>query len=416
MTIEGTLGRLPVGDLYPVRMMAVINLSEESFYRGSVARPEGVLSRARSLADEGASIIDLGAVSTAPGSPAIPEEVERERLLPALRILRDGIDIDISVDTQRSSIAEKALTAGAVSINDVSCLSDRRMASTVADHGGSLVMMASRNRPGDLLVMEDIIGRLAWGIREATGAGVDYSKISVDPGVGHWVPEKDPIYDLAILNGLARLRVLGRPVVAAVSRKSFIGAVLGQPDPGERLPGSLAATAIAIYNGAHIVRTHDVGATADHLRMAEAIRGRAPLGGRSAGATELTDCIRAEVLAGCGYESDWQEAFSSMGVGEGGERILCKKATFRVLMVEGISPMEALIIKQEMLSRGGDAAIPKAALRCDPTADRAMIFGTYAQISGLVRKLKDQTFNLPQVAEQIEEALRIYEDPRQHRL
>lgn len=417
MTIEGSLGRLRVGDPYPVRMMAVINLSEESFYRGSVARPEDLLSRACSLVDEGASIIDLGAVSNAPGSPAIPEEVERDRLMPALRMLQDEIDIDISVDTQRSSIAEMALLAGATCINDVSCLRDRQMARTVADHDSSLVLMASRDRPGDLLLMDEIIERLAWGIREATAAGVDPLKISVDPGVGHWIPEKAPAHDLAILDGMPRLRALGRPVMAAVSRKSFIGAVLGQPDPGERLPGSLASTAIAIYNGAHIVRTHDVGATMAYVRMAEAIRSRAPFPGRSSDdAPGRTDGIRVEVLACCGHPGDMQEAFRGMGVGEGGDRILCKKASFRVLMVEGISPMEALIIKQEMLSRGGDAAIPKAALRCDPSADRAMIFGTSAQISGLVRKLKDQTFNLPQVAEQIEEALRIHEGPGRHRL
>ncbi|MDD4653509.1 MAG: dihydropteroate synthase, partial [Methanothrix sp.] len=117
--IKGILGAVPVGDSYPVRLMGVINLSRESFYKGSVASPHEALALATTMQEKGADIIDLGAVSTAPGSPAISEAVERERLFPALKDILENLDITVSVDTQRSGIAADALSLGADCINDV---------------------------------------------------------------------------------------------------------------------------------------------------------------------------------------------------------------------------------------------------------------------------------------------------------
>lgn len=131
--------------------MGVINLSRESFYQGSVVSPHEALSLARSMKEEGADIIDLGAVSTAPGPPAISEAVERERLIPVLKDILENLDIAVSVDTQRAEIASDALSCGAHCINDVSGLSDPKMAACVAEHDGSLVIMASRERAGELL-------------------------------------------------------------------------------------------------------------------------------------------------------------------------------------------------------------------------------------------------------------------------
>ena len=404
--IEGTIGRIKVGDLHPVMVMAVINLSVESFYKGSVATANHAISKARSLAEEGADLIDLGAVSTAPGSPRIDESLERERLLPALRQIIDQ-GLEISVDTQRASIADKALSMGATCINDVSGLLDPSMAKTVADHDASVVIMASRRVPGDLLTMDHILDVLAERLSSAVEAGVDRDKIVVDPGVGKWIPEKKPEHDLAILDGFRRLRALGRPVMAALSRKSFIGARLNQPDPSKRLCGSLAATAVAVYNGAHIVRTHDVSMSLDTIRMAEAIRGRPPR-------SEARD-LSVEVLGYLGHESDLADVLRRAEVDPGGYRALCRKGSFRVLAVGGISSMEAIIIKQEMLARGGDAAIPKMALRCDPDPQRVLVLGTLSQISGLTRKLKDQPFRLPFVGKAIEEALRQIDDPERYR-
>ena len=404
--IEGTIGRIKVGDLQPVRVMAVINLSKESFYKGSVANANQALTKARSLAEEGADLIDLGAVSTAPGSPKIDESLESERLFPELQKILD-LGLEVSVDTQRASIADKALSMGAMCINDVSGLLDPSMAKTVADHDTSVVIMASRRVPGDLLTMDDILDVLAERVSSAVDVGVDRDKIVVDPGIGKWIPEKEPAHDLAILDGFRRLRALGRPVMAALSRKSFIGARLNQPEPSKRLCGSLAATAIAVYNGGHIVRTHDVSMSLDTIRMAEAIRGRPP--------QSEEESISVEVLGYLGHESDLADALSRAKVDPGGYRALCRKGSFRVLAIGGISSMEAIIIKQEMLARGGDAAIPKMALRCDPDPQGILVLGTLSQISGLTRKLKDQPFRLPLVGKAIEGALRQIDDPERYR-
>jgi len=405
--IQGMVGKVQAGDLQPVRLMGVINLSRESFYKGSVAGPDEALTLAQAMQEEGADLLDLGAVSTAPGSPAVGEALERERLFPVLKEVLDNLEIEVSVDTQRAGIADDALKLGAGCINDVSGLQDPRMARTVANYDGSLIIMASRQRPGDLLNLDQIIPRLGERLRYAVEEGVSLSKISVDPGVGKWIPEKTPAHDLAILDGFQRLRSLDRPIVAALSRKSFIGATLGLPDPFQRLGGSLAATAIAVYLGAHLVRTHDVSASLDAVRMAQAIRGRP--------AKAKDDAIDVEVLGYLGRGEDLAETFRRTQVDESGMGILCKKSSFRILAVRGLSSMEALIIKQEMLARGGDAAIPRLALRCDTRPEDVLIFGTVSQISGLMKNLKGQPFRLSQVASAMQDALDRLDSPERYR-
>jgi dihydropteroate synthase len=405
--IEGLMGWIKVGDLEPVRLMGVINLSQESFYKGSVVSPNEALAAARRLQEEGAEIIDLGAVSTAPGSPPISEERERERLFPSLKEIADNLDVVISADTQRAKIAEKALACGAACINDVSGLHDPDMASKVAEYDGSLIIMASDQRPGDLPALSQIIPHLGERVREATRAGVDLDKISIDPGIGKWMPERTAAQDLAILDGFDRLRIIGRPVMAALSRKSFIGESLKIPDPGERLAGSLAATAVAVYQGAHIVRTHDISASREAIAMATAIRGRP--------AEASSGDLEVEVLGYLGQGMDLAEHLKRMEVEQGAYRLLSRKGSFRLLMVRGLSSMEALIIKQEMLARGGDAAIPKLALRCDERPQEILILGTHAQISSLIRNLKRQPFRLSQLAAIIKESLELIDSPERYR-
>ena len=405
--IEGMVGRVRVGDNQPVRLMGIINLSLESFYKGSVACSSEVLSIAEGMKAQGADMIDLGTVSTAPGSPPVSEARERERLFPALKKILDNLDITISIDTQRASIAEDALSSGAACINDVSGLSDPKMAACVAKYDGSLIIMASLQRAGDLLYMNQIIPVLGEKVRDAVHAGVSPKNISVDPGIGKWIPEKTGIFDLALLDGFKRLRFLERPVVAALSRKSFIGESLGQPDPQQRLPGTLAATAIAVYLGAHIVRTHDISASRETVAMAEAIRGHP--------AKIDEEDLHVEVLGYLGQGEDLTEILRRTEVDERGFGVLSRKGSFRILNVRGVSSMEALIIKQEMLARGGDAAIPKLALRCDKRPEEVLIFGTIAQISGLVKNLKDQPFRLPCVARSIDEAMESIDNLTRHR-
>jgi len=405
--IEGLMGWIKVGDLEPVRLMGVINLSQESFYKGSVVSPNEALAAARRLQEEGAEIIDLGAVSTAPGSPPISEERERERLFPSLKEIADNLDVVISADTQRAKIAEEALACGAACINDVSGLHDPDMASKVAEYDGSLIIMASDQRPGDLPALSQIIPHLGERVREATRAGVDLDKISIDPGIGKWMPERTAAQDLAILDGFDRLRIIGRPVMAALSRKSFIGESLKIPDPGERLAGSLAATAVAVYQGAHIVRTHDISASREAIAMATAIRGRP--------AEASSGDLEVEVLGYLGQGMDLAEHLKRMEVEQGAYQLLSRKGSFRLLMVRGLSSMEALIIKQEMLARGGDAAIPKLALRCDERPQEILILGTHAQISSLIRNLKRQPFRLSQLAAIIKESLELIDSPERYR-
>ncbi len=405
--IKGILGRVPVGDDQNVRLMGIINLSRESFYQGSVAGPHEALSLAAAMQEQGADMIDLGGVSTAPGSPPISEAVERERLFPALLDIRNNLDITISIDTQRSGIAAKALSLGADCINDVSGLSDPNMAAIVAEYDGSLIIMASRHRAGDLLHLDEIIAFLGERVRGAAQSGVCQDKISIDPGIGKWIPEKTPAHDLAILDGMLRLRALGRPVVAALSRKSFIGECLNKPDPFQRLAGTLAATAIAVYLGAHIVRTHDIAASRETVAMAQAIRGHPALCG--------DEEMEVEVLGYLGQGEDMAENLRRTEVDERGYGTLCKKSSFRILSVRGLSSMEAIIIKQEMLARGGDAAIPKLALRCDPRPEEVLIFGTTHQIAGLAKNLSGQPFRLSRLAARIEEATSMIESPERYR-
>jgi dihydropteroate synthase len=281
------------------------------------------------------------------------------------------------------------------------------MAACVAKCDGSLIIMASLQRAGDLLDMNQIIPLLGERVRNAVSAGVSQAKISVDPGIGKWIPEKTAIHDLAILDGFKRLRLLGRPVVAALSRKSFIGERLELPDPLERLPGTLAATAIAVYLGAHIVRTHDISASRDTVAMAKAIRGRP--------ARVDDEDLDVEVLGYLGQGEDLAETLRRTEVDERGFGVITRKGSFRILNVRGVNSMEALIIKQEMLARGGDAAIPKLALRCDKRPEEVLIFGTIAQISGLVKNLKGQPFRLPRVARSIDEALKSIDNLERYR-
>ncbi len=405
--IEGILGRVPLGDSHSVRLMGVINLSRESFYKGSVAGSHEALSLAIAMQEQGADMIDLGGVSAAPGSPPISEGVERERLFPALKDILENLDITISIDTQRSGIAADALSLGAACINDVSGLSDPNMSASVAEYDGSLIIMASRQRAGDILHLNEIIAILGERVRAEAQKGVCQEKISVDPGIGKWIQEKTPAHDLAILDGMLRLRALGRPVVAALSRKSFIGECLHKPDPFQRLAGTLAATAIAVYLGAHIVRTHDIAASLDTIAMAQAIRGRP---GFSA-----DEEMEVEVLGYLGQGEDMAENLRRTEVDERGYGTLCKKSAFRILAVRGLSSMEAIIIKQEMLARGGDAAIPKLALRCDPRPEEVLIFGTTHQIAGLVKNLSGQPFRLSRLAARIKEATAMIESPERFR-
>jgi dihydropteroate synthase len=265
------LGEVRVGGGNPVAIVGAINVGPESFYGGSVVRGKAeAVKRASAMLEEGARIIDVGAMSTAPGAKPISTSLEMRRLIPVVKALAKELDAPISVDTQRAAVAEAALAAGAKIVNDVSGLkADPKMARVISSFGCSTVLMAANERPGDAKSIGEIINALRGSLRICELSGIDERKVVVDPGIGFG---KGAEWDLHILANLGKLRILGRPICVAVSRKSFIGSVLGLPDPADRLWGSLAAAAIAVLEGADVVRTHDPKETSHAVRIAEAIR------------------------------------------------------------------------------------------------------------------------------------------------
>ncbi len=258
---------LEIGDEFPTVIMGVLNLSPESFYKGSVYNDLSQMKTAAlEMVNNGANILDLGARSTAPWSKKITIEEEIIRLTPAMENLCEIMpeNVIISVDTQFSQVAQKAYKISKkydkkIIINDVSCLkTDPKLMNFIIENEIPIIMMASKKLPGDLLTIEEIVREFKFTINNLTQKGYDETKIILDPGIGHWVEKKIHIYDLKIIHNLSKLRTLNKPILVAISRKSFIGTTLNKPDPNDRLNGTLSATSIAVFNGAHIVRTHDV--------------------------------------------------------------------------------------------------------------------------------------------------------------
>jgi len=277
MSVYANLAGLEVGDEFPVRLAGAINVSPESFYRGSVATGEDSLRvMAEQMVAEGADALDIGAMSTAPYlKTEITETEEIQRLTWAIGIVRKMVGVPISADTKRSRVALAALDAGANIINDVSGLRhDPGMAEMVARRARGVILMASETDPSARDPIETVRGLLEESLQVVWKAGLPDHRVVLDPGIGFFRQAAIPwhVWDCQLLRRLAELRSLGRPLLVGVSRKSFIGKIIGQADPGDRLAGSLAATAIAVLNGAHLIRTHDVGPTREAVRMAEALR------------------------------------------------------------------------------------------------------------------------------------------------
>ncbi|MBU4490918.1 MAG: dihydropteroate synthase, partial [Euryarchaeota archaeon] len=192
-----------------------------------------------------------------------------------------------------------------------------------------------------------------------------------------------------------RLRIFGKPILAAISRKSFIGETLNCP-AGERLYGSLAATAIAVRNGAHIIRTHDVAPTVDAVRVAQNARARIPMIRSGDYEAELLDIRNQE---------DAARLIHSIGATKAGSQVMKNKAVFLNILVKNITTTEALIIKQEMLARGGDAALPREAVSHEMEKVNLIVFGTQLQVERLIKKIKHQVRELPLIADMLTELI-----------
>lgn len=278
MLRRAVLAGVEVGDGAPVAVVGALNVSPESFYGGSVfADRDALLAAAQRMVEAGAVVLDVGGMSSAPyRATETSEREEADRLARAIEGLAAKLSVPISADTWRAGPARRALDAGAAIINDVSGLmGDPEMAPLIARTGAGVIVMANERRPaGERAQPTDVIlDLLTLSLARAREAGIADERIVVDPGIGFFRSSGLAWYDwdCRVLANLGALAGLGRPICVGVSRKSFIGALAGETDPGERLPGSLAATALAVFNGAHLVRGHDVAETRQAVRVAEAI-------------------------------------------------------------------------------------------------------------------------------------------------
>lgn len=262
-------------------IMGILNVTPDSFSDGGLyIDPAKAIDKALSMVADGADWIDVGGESTRPGAGPVDAIEEERRVLPVVAALA-AKGIAVSVDTSKASVARKALEAGAEVINDVTGLSDPDMAKVCADHKCGLVIMHMRGTPLTMhsdLDYADLVGTvygfLQGRLTHALSLGIDLERISVDPGIGFG---KSVEGNLELIRRLGEFRSLGRPVLVGLSRKSFIGKTVGRSSEDVREEardaGTLSACSIAVMNGAHILRVHDVGQASAAVRMAEAIRG-----------------------------------------------------------------------------------------------------------------------------------------------
>jgi dihydropteroate synthase len=261
-------------------VMAILNITPDSFSDGGhFADPDAALGQAEKLINEGADILDIGGESTRPGSSRVPAEVEMSRVVPVIEAVSKRFDVPISIDTSKSVVAKAALAAGAEIINDISGLRfDDQIASVAARSKAGLVLMHSL---GEFETMhsqqpvDDIMADVADDFRRSTASafafGVEPEQIALDIGIGFGKTLEQNLELLAKLDTLVS-EFPEYPMLVGTSRKSFIGKLLGGVPPDERLSGSLATVAIAVWNGAKILRVHDVRETVEASKLVTAMK------------------------------------------------------------------------------------------------------------------------------------------------
>jgi dihydropteroate synthase len=259
--------------------MGILNVTPDSFAESRRTKStRRAIDAALRMEAEGADIIDIGGESTRPGATPVPADEERARVLPVIEGLAGRLGVPISIDTYKAAVAQDALAAGAVLVNDISGLQfEPALAGVAAAAGAAMVLMHTRGRPrtmndeavyGD--VMADVIRELRDSIAVATAAGVPREQIIVDPGVGF---AKLAVHSYGVLARFPELAAaLDRPLLVGPSRKSFMRNALGGRPAPERDWGTAAAVTAAVLNGAHIVRVHAVAEMVQVVRVAEEIR------------------------------------------------------------------------------------------------------------------------------------------------
>ena len=267
-----TIGTLAL-DLPAV--MGVLNVTPDSFSDGGrFAGRDAALRQAEAMARDGAAIIDVGGESTRPGAADVPEQEELDRVIPVVEAVVSAVDVAVSIDTSKAAVMRGAVNAGAAMINDIRALRGDGALAAAAELQRPVCLMHMQGQPrtmqqapeyGD--VVADVGNFLDDRLRACVAAGLAEDLLIVDPGFGFG---KTPRHNVELLANLRQLRSLGRPVLVGLSRKSTLGALTGR-DVDERMPASIAAAVIAVIQGAHIVRAHDVAETVDALRVAAAV-------------------------------------------------------------------------------------------------------------------------------------------------
>jgi dihydropteroate synthase len=263
-------------------LMGIVNASPDSFSDGGLHRGlDAQVALGERLLAEGAEVLDVGGESASTGSPPVQAKEEIARVVPLIERLAGDLGALVSVDTYKPQVARAAVEAGARIVNDVSGLRDPALATVCAETGAALVLMhtaaAPRERRQDPDLYEDVVAEvlafLSERIQVALAAGVERDQLIVDPGPDF---AKTPAQTVRLLASAGRMHELGRPVLMAISRKDFVGALTGRP-PRERLAGTLAALGHGLEQGAHIFRVHDVAAAADYIAVRAALAGEGEL-------------------------------------------------------------------------------------------------------------------------------------------
>jgi dihydropteroate synthase len=261
-------------------LMGIVNATPDSFSDGGLHPTiDDRVALAQTLLDAGADLIDIGGESGVTTQPPVDAEVEIERVVPLIERVAGELGALVSVDTYKPAVARAAIAAGAAIVNDVSGLRDPELAEVCAQTGAGLVLMHTRAKPKEKLLDPSLDGRVVGDVEQflrehidaALARGMDFEQLMLDPGPDFG---KTPAQTVEVLRALPGLRALGRPVLLAVSRKDFIGAITLRP-PRARLAGTLAAIAQGVDAGVHVLRVHDVADVADFLAVRAVLAGDA---------------------------------------------------------------------------------------------------------------------------------------------
>ena len=389
------IGNLEIGYSQPTRVMGVINLSPESFYQESIVTDsKNLIDVIHRMEKEGVDLFDIGAASTAPkalyGTPTISVSEELKRVKEAMEVIRETTNLPISIDTTSAKVAETALDLGADLVNDISGLSsDSRMAKLVSERETPVILMSICESPCESL--QASINSIKQSIESAISCGVPKNHIIIDPGIGFGKPLQ---VDLFLLKNLRRFAYFGYPVLVGVSRKAFIGEILNLQNPAERLTGTIAATSIAVMNGANVIRAHDVSEATMAVKIGESLR------------KSRTDTIDNIKLLGICDEREVEIVIDCVGTSPSITKSLSRKALILNVLINGLKPSAALIIKQEMLALGGDAAYHHDIIDSQVESTDVLIMGTPLQIERLTKKMETMTyFGLKRIGETISKLL-----------